>query len=187
MMNKYPTIFSSGKEVDLPAMLNARDERVHFQRALLGKTTKEDNYSLLVMTMAIPGPIKTNDILNKAFDYMVNHVKESKNDLAILHELKREEYTGYEYYILSSLSPREMKEFAVDIEETHPLGRLFDIDVLKLNDKNEIEGTSRTQLGLPIRRCFICNESAKDCGRSRRHSVEELQTEISQQILSYFE
>lgn len=185
-MNNIHSIFTSGKEVDLPAMLNARDERVYFQRKLFNKTTPEENNSLLVMTMAIPGPIKTNELLNKTFDYMVEYVNNSLKSEDILYKLKREEYTGYEYFILSTLSPREMKELAVSIEETHPIGRLFDLDVLKLNIENQIEGTSRTQLGLPVRRCFICNEPAKDCGRSRRHSVEELQIEISTKILSFF-
>lgn len=185
MVNK-DSIFSTGKEVDLLAMLDAREYRAHLQQAFLGKMEPEDNCSLLVMTMAIPGPIKANEPLNHAFDEMVNHINSQLDTDNIIQTLKREEYTGHEYYILSSLSPREMKEFAVKIEETHPLGRLFDIDVLKLNEDNLIEGTSRTQLGLPVRRCFICNRPAKDCGRSRRHSVEELQDEISKQIIEYF-
>ncbi|MEY8292793.1 citrate lyase holo-[acyl-carrier protein] synthase [Carnobacteriaceae bacterium 52-44] len=56
----------------------------------------------------------------------------------------------------------------VNIEENHPLGRLFDLDVLMLDQNNEVQGKSRTKLGLPVRRCFLCERPAKDCGRSRR-------------------
>ena len=184
-MENKESVFSTGKEVDLMEMLDAREKRAYYQKNLLSKTIPEDNSSLLVMTMAIPGPIKTNEPLNQAFDEMVNHINDQMDSANIIETLKREENTGYEYYILSTLSPREMKEFAVGIEETHPLGRLFDIDVLKLNDEQLIEGTSRTQLGLPVRKCFICSRPAKDCGRSRRHTVEELQDAISQRITQY--
>lgn len=184
-MDLNRSIFLTGKEVELPAMLDAREQRAHLQQAMLGKMTYEDKNSLLVMTMAIPGPIKSNEALNEAFDQMVDYIHNKMNTSKIVRTFKREEYTGYEYYILSTLSPREMKEFAVNIEETHPLGRLYDIDVLKLNESNLIEGTSRTQLGLPVRTCFICDQPAKECGRSRRHTVEELQLEISKQIRKF--
>ncbi|HLR88779.1 MAG TPA: citrate lyase holo-[acyl-carrier protein] synthase [Atopostipes sp.] len=74
----------------------------------------------------------------------------------------------------------------VNIEENHPLGRLFDLDVLMLDQNNEVQGKSRTKLGLPVRRCFLCERPAKDCGRSRRHTVLELQEEISNRIQNYF-
>lgn len=182
-MNK--SLFESGPLIDLPAILTAREERFHLQQKLLGQVDSEASGSLLLMTMAIPGPIKTNDRLNQVFDEMVIEVRQTFNDEAIVKDVKREKETGFEYYLLSALSPREMKELMVKIEENHPLGRLFDLDVLFLNEEGHVEGTSRTQLGLPVRKCFICDRPAKECGRSRRHSVEELQQKISQEIIKY--
>ncbi len=51
------------------------------------------------------------------------------------------------------------------------LGRLFDLDVIRPDGRQ----VSRTELGLPQRLCLICGNSAKDCARSRWHTVAELQ------------
>lgn len=184
-MSTNNSLFETGPLIDLPAILNAREERFYIQQDLLGQLDSGRGGSLLLMTMAIPGPIKTNDRLNQVFDEMVIEVKQTFNDEAIVKDGKREKETGFEYYLLSAISPREMKELMVEIEENHPLGRFFDLDVLFLNKNGNVEGTSRTQLGLPVRKCFICDRPAKECGRSRRHSVEELQQKISEAIINY--
>lgn len=67
-----------------------------------------------------------------------------------------------------------IKKLTVQIEETHPFGRLYDIDVYGMDGK----GISRQELGLPVRKCLICDKDAKICGRSRSHSVEELQQKV---------
>lgn len=184
-MTTEQTIFNNGVEVDLMAMLDAREERAQIEQTLLDKL--ETDGSLLVMTMAIPGPIKSNTKLDLAFDEILAEVQQKIKPNQTVHELKREETTGWEYYALSKTSPREMKPIFVQIEEEHPLGRLFDLDVVFLDKSGNLQGTSRIEFGLPARRCFICDRPAKECGRSRRHSVEELQAEISKRILNYFE
>ena len=185
-MSSLPEVFQNGQQVDLVAMLNAREERSNIQQLLLSKLKQCDTGSLLLMTMAVPGPIKANKILNQAFDEVKKEVEKALDPEKSIKKIKREEVTGLEFYVLSQLDPIEMKKRMVNIEENHPLGRLFDLDVLMLNKNNEVEGTSRTQLGLPVRRCFICERPAKDCGRSRRHTVLELQEEISNRIQNYF-
>lgn len=185
-MNKMPEVFKTGIEIDLPAMLKAREQRFYFQQKLLSKLDYSDNGSLLLMTMVIPGQIKSSTLLNRAFNVIQKEVLNQLDKNQIIQQLKREENTGLEFYILSTLSPYQMKEKMIAIEENHPLGRLFDLDILKLNKQNQIEGISRTQLGFPVRRCFICNKPAKECGRSQHHTIEELQNEISYQITDYF-
>ena len=69
----------------------------------------------------------------------------------------------------------------IDIEETHPLGRLFDMDVY---DKTG-NGISREQLGAPPRRCLLCGQGAKSCGRSRSHTIEELYARVEDIISSW--
>ena len=41
---------------------------------------------------------------------------------------------------------------------------------------------SRNQLGISGRSCFICGSPAKECARARKHSVEQLQEEVSKLI-----
>ncbi len=184
-MRTEQTIFNEGETIDLMAMLDAREQRAALEYNLLSHLENDNPGSLLVMTMAVPGPIKTNKVLNDVFEDLLEEVIQVLKPERTLEEMKRVKNTGLEYYALTSLSPSELKPLMVEIEEKHPLGRLFDLDVVFLNEKNTVTGTSRTDLGLPVRRCFICDRPAKECGRSRRHSVEELQMEISKQILRY--
>lgn len=90
--------------------------------------------------------------------------------------------TGPEYYLAVSLAPQELKQRMVKIEETHPYGRLVDLDVLWGNE--ELKSLHRGDLGLPPRRCFMCQEEAKVCGRNRRHSLEAMQEKITEIILT---
>ncbi len=57
------------------------------------------------------------------------------------------------------------------IKKEPSLGRLFDLDVIR-PDGTQV---GRTELGLPQRLCLLCGNPAKDCARSRRHTVAELQ------------
>lgn len=67
------------------------------------------------------------------------------------------------------------------MEETHPLGRLFDVDVYD----EAGSGISREELGSPVRKCLICEKDAKLCGRSRSHTVKELYERIESIIDSW--
>jgi holo-ACP synthase/triphosphoribosyl-dephospho-CoA synthase len=62
-----------------------------------------------------------------------------------------------------------VKGLGLYIEQTHPLGRLFDIDVIEGGGK-----ISRAGLGLEERKCLVCGGGAFACGRSRAHKAEEL-------------
>ena len=55
----------------------------------------------------------------------------------------------------------------MELEEASPLGRLFDLDVS--------DETGRTLSRSADRRCLLCSNSARVCGRSRTHSVQQLQ------------
>jgi len=170
--------FAEGQTITLKDMLEAREKRVSVQRELLS-SQKED--SLLMAIMNIPGPVKNNQHLETVFDAILERIEEVLNDHLPQASLYRNLKTGAEYYFLSPLTPKELKQKMVMIEETHPYGRLFDLDVLWL-EGDRLKSISRTELGLPTRRCFICNRDAKDCGRSRRHSIIEMQDTISKII-----
>jgi holo-ACP synthase/triphosphoribosyl-dephospho-CoA synthase len=74
-------------------------------------------------------------------------------------------------FILAHAEPETLKQLSRFIEDTHPMGRLFDIDVLR-QDRRKI---SRRDTGEANRPCLICGGDAFVCGRSRAHSVGELQ------------
>ena len=88
---------------------------------------------------------------------------------------------GPELMELVGLAPEELKRRMTGIEQDHPLGRLADLDVLGRGDAAP-RSVSRTELGLPPRRCLICDGEAKSCARSRAHTVHEMQEKIAEII-----
>jgi len=160
--------------VSLSEMLDARERRVLRQHKLLA------GYKLPVIcfTMNIAGPVKNNPLIRRGFDLGKRLLKEQIDSLKIncLHYEEVGGTTGNEAYYVIDQEPLFIKKITSDIEDGSELGRLFDMDVLK-PDGQKID---RTELGLPSRPCLICGCPAKECARSRRHTVESLQTKTAQ-------
>lgn len=167
-----------GETVTLIDMLNTREKRVSIQQGVL---QKHPNCALLSATMNIPGPIKTNEQLRYAFLTVIKELSTIFPPEKIVARKQRELKTGSEYYLALEETPERLKRAVIEVEETHPYGRLLDLDVVYLKD-HELHSVSRTELQYKPRTCFICEEEAKVCGRQRRHSVEEMQETISQLI-----
>lgn len=192
-------VFAQGISVDLMMMLETREQRSLTQKELFAKNR---HASLLSATMNIPGPIKTSPILRNVFEEVMDVVRQHPSIQAapILTTLYREKMTGPEYYMLLDLPAEVLKTVMIDIEQQHPWGRLLDLDVLYCAPREAksqllaseedasliatelIKSISRKDLQLPTRRCLICEEDAKVCGRSRTHSVEEMQAAIAELI-----
>ena len=95
--------------------------------------------------------------------------------------IERDLNTGYEAYLITTMPLLEAKRVAVEIEDTHPLGRLFDIDVI---DKQGIP-VSRDRVGGQPRRCLVCDHEARYCMRMRWHTQEEIWARIKQMTDDY--
>ena len=68
----------------------------------------------------------------------------------------------------------KIKILTTEIEETHPIGRLFDMDVID---------TDGQKLSRPsYRKCIICGCQAQECARTRKHTVEEMQAKIEEML-----
>ena len=174
--------FATGDPQDIPAVLANRDHRAALQHQLV--TTYPDD-AVLALKLNIPGPIKNNARLTATFNaglkafYQVLH----EHDLSAQLVEQWDYPTGPEAFLRSDVTATTLKAVAVTFEDTHPLGRLFDIDVLTSQQTGPL---SRKDTGLPVRRCFICDQPAKVCARSRTHSVAELQAAIDHTITTYF-
>ena len=96
--------------------------------------------------------------------------------------------TGYEGYFIVDMDPLSAKKLAVELEETHPLGRLFDLDVILSLKKavfaDGVRPLGREELGLEPRTCIICGRPVRECMRTRKHSTEELLSRI-EAIIDY--
>ena len=90
--------------------------------------------------------------------------------------------TGYEAYLAVPAEARQVKRICCELEDTHPLGRLMDIDVLEAGDPAPL---GRESLGLAPRRCLLCDRPARYCMRSHAHTREELLDRIREMIDAY--
>lgn len=158
----------NGIEVQLIDMLLRREQRAITQNTLI----HEYSCPVISFCMNIPGPIKTNEKIRAAFE-------EGKSELLtalalehaeILQSEETHENTGDELILAVHSSAIGIKELTTQIEEHHPLGRLFDMDVI------DEQGN---KLSRPVyRKCLICARQAQECARARTHSVAEMQKAI---------
>ncbi|MCD8083402.1 MAG: triphosphoribosyl-dephospho-CoA synthase CitG [Clostridiales bacterium] len=164
------------QQVSLSEMLDARERRAASQRRLL-ETYHE---TLLCFTMNIAGPIKNGERIRGGFEIGKRRLEDRLRAAKIGWTAREEinEKTGNEIIYVLAQDPLKIKKIAVEIEEESTLGRLFDMDVLRSDGTK----ADRGEIGLPGRRCLICGRAARECARSRTHTVEELQ-EKTMQIL----
>ena len=159
-----------GIEVGIDEVLLSREKRVAIQNEMIRKYRKP----IISFTMNIPGPIKTNNEIKRAFNIGKNLILEKlkENNIEILEVQELNENTGNELFISANSLAEKIKNITVAIEESSELGRLFDIDVIDIN----FEKLSRKS----FRKCLICEAQAQECGRSRKHSVGELQNKVEE-------
>lgn len=160
--------------IGLPQMLAARDRRVDRQRALLASY----RLPLVSFTMNIAGPVKNSPSIRRGFqlgrELLLGQLARMKAPVRFCEEI--DEDTGCEGLYVIALPPETLKEITCAIEEGTELGRLFDLDVLA-------PGGSKLDRPQP-RTCLICGRPAKDCARSRTHTVAELQARTHELLTS---
>ena len=165
-----------GIPTELPQMLNAREQRAALQNRLLGSC----RCPLVSFTLNIPGPVKVLPLVPQAFDAGISKIEDALADQG-LPVVRREQViqaTGLEAMWAVETDAVRLKTLMAVIEDGGGLGRLFDIDVLDAGGKK----LSREDLGLPPRKCLLCEQPAHACARSRTHTVMEL-TERIESIL----
>ena len=153
-------------EATLTEILDARERRVQKQQALLSQYGKP----LLCFTMNIPGPVKQSRDIAIGFTVGDRLLRNLINRYPLLHREVSFENTGCEGYYVVDLPADALKRIAISVEDTEPIGRLFDMDVLDTDGRK----LSREEMGLPRRKCLLCEQDASVCARSRAHGLEEL-------------
>ena len=163
-------------EVTLLEMLEAREKRAAWQRRLLSAYGKP----AVCFTMNIPGPIKNNSLIRRGYALGKGLLEQQlmAAGIATVYFEEVQEKTGNEGIFLLDADPLAVKAVTVAIEDHAPVGRLFDMDVLRPDGQK----VDRQALGLSGRKCLICGGPAQACARSRAHTVAQLQ-EKTWQIL----
>lgn len=174
-----------GDYITLEQILEFREKKAQMQENL---RLRHSGSITVALGMNIPGPNKTDEKIVRAFREGCRQLRKGLDvaGLEAAEEVILEEAAGnVAFWAVRAAGCEEgtkdknapamaVKKLAVDLEENHPLGRLFDVDVY---DERGM-ALSRQVLGVPSRRCLICEEDAKVCGRSRTHSVDELQQRV---------
>ncbi len=161
----------ASQEVSLPEMLAARDRRAARQRDLIAR----HRTPVVSLTAVMPGPVKDTPLTRRLVAAGVEAVLATLagRGWAVLERLDAAGPTGAETQLAVAAAPRPLKQALLALEESHPLGRLWDIDVLA--DEGEgLRVLSRREFGLPPRACLVCGGPAHACARSRAHPVAEL-------------
>ena len=164
-------------EITLDALLQSRDNRHAMQQQLL---RQHPDGTLVCLTVVMPGSVKRNlcsvvtaqAALTALLERLGNSVRAAS---------ARDLETGYEAYLITGLPALETKRVTCAIEDSHPLGRLFDIDVVG----SDGVPVSRQAVGGEPRRCLLCDHEARWCMRNRTHTQEELMSRIQQMVDDY--
>lgn len=167
--------------VTLEEMLDARERRFTWQKRLLAQY----RIPMICFTMNIAGPIKKSPLIQKGFELGKRYLKEQLDSLHIQYVYYEEicESTGSEACYLINADPIILKDITCSIEDSSEIGRLFDMDVLKPDGKK----VDRFEVGLSPRRCLICGRPARECARSRAHTVEQLQAKTKEILMHAIE
>ena len=158
--------------VSLVQMLDARERRVRHQQELLAQYRKP----LICFTMNICGPVKDSPLIRRGFGRGRQLLRQQflRAKLTPLHQDAVREVTGCEAFYVLDADPLTIKKFTTDIEDATPLGRLFDMDVIRPDGLK----VDREELNLEGRRCLICGGCAAaaafipwpNCRKRRRRS-----------------
>lgn len=160
--------FDNVRYVTVEDMAHCRETRAMRQAALL----KKYGVTLLSFTLNIPGEIKLNPLIYKAYRLAKRTILRRLEYLkfSILHIEEKYAHTGCELLIALDSEAEKVKKALYALEEASEFGRLLDIDVIN----TEGIKISRAKLNLPERKCLICSFPVSECAPQRKHSGQEL-------------
>ncbi|GHV37413.1 hypothetical protein AGMMS49546_05100 [Spirochaetia bacterium] len=183
------SFFAGCHKVSLGEVLALREERARRQQELAAYGLARYGHaehdlagrgpSLACLCLNIPGEYKDFPWARRSFreERRIFTLALKGEGIEILHDESAETKAGYTGYLLADAPPETVKAMARRIEDTHPLGRLFDIDVLTPAG-TELRKLSRSDEGGPPRPCLVCGGNGFACARSRAHPPEELSAAV---------
>ena len=163
-------------QVTLQEMLEARERRAFRQQELLAA----HRAPLISFTMNIAGPVKDSPLIREGFELGLSLLRKrlAAAKIPVLHFEEIRAAAGNEAFYVLDAPLLRIKEITCDLEDGSSLGRLFDMDVIAVDGRK----ADRSELGLGPRPCLICGGPARECARSRTHTVAELQTETDRRL-----
>lgn len=165
-------------EVTLQQMLDAREERAAKQASLIDSF----HLPLVCFSMNIPGPVKDSPLIRRGFEEGCKALDCLLPPSWVKHREIHTTHTGCEAFYVLQGDALEIKKITTNIEDTHGLGRLFDMDVLDTDfckiDREKVGGKSRD--------CMVCGAKGRGCAARRLHSVQQLQETTTRMLHDHF-
>lgn len=160
-------------------ILDSRERRAEKQKELIDKYKS----TCISFTLNIPGKVKDNGVYRAIHKEGMEVIKKTLEEkgIKILYSEEEEHTTGREGYILVDENSGRVKELTMGIEESHPLGRIFDIDIFNRRK----EQISRKDLEKTSRKCLLCDNDARVCMRMGSHTYESLIQNINDIWIEY--
>ena len=168
------------REVQVQDMMDAREARARRQRELL----RQYDCTLICFTMNIAGPVKNSDLIRRAFLEGVELIRRQlkARRIPVLFQEESSAFTGNEAFFAVDEKAETVKRILCEAEEAHPLGRLFDIDILNAQGRK----LEREEIGKAPRKCLLCSQPASVCGPRRIHTARQLQEAAGKMMGEYF-
>jgi len=156
------------RAVTLTELLASRDARQARQHAWL----QRHGVTLISFTVVAPGPVKDCDLTRRIFSHGLLALEALATRAAwpVNARASFALVTGPEALFAINAPAQAVKQATIALEQTHPLGRLWDIDVLTPHG----DILTRRQFSLPPRACLICSRAAALCAREQTHTLAQL-------------
>lgn len=161
---------------DINKFLEFREKRVELQNSLLEKY----GLPLIAVRTNYPGENKLEPLAVAIADIAAEEMAEYFGE-KIVHRELLENLEGKIYLFIIDKKAVDIKKITVFFEENHILGRCLDIDVYDVNG----ESLSRSMFGYEKRKCLICDEMAFICGRTMKHSHQEIKNVLMEKYIAY--
>lgn len=166
--------------VSLEALLAAKENRAARQAEWL----RHYQQPIISLTLVTPGAVKdtmryrnTMGVALQACDQMLWQRGWQMLDRQVFWLP-----TGAEAMWCVAHPATELKAQCIELEQTHPLGRLWDFDIFCPQNGQ----VGRHSLDRSTRRCLVCDEPAHSCARSRRHPLDEVVSRVEELINGWF-
>lgn len=166
--------------VSLDELLAAKDRRTLRQADML----EHYQQPVISLTLVSPGEIKdslrcrnTMGVVLQMCDQLLWENRRQVLDRQVLWLP-----TGPEVLWCVAHPAAEIKAHCADLEQTHPLGRLWDLDVICLQQGH----VGRQLLEANLKRCLICDAPTHACSRSRTSPVEQVVSRVEKTIDDWF-
>lgn len=167
-------------DIDLIMLLAAKEQRAARQKYWLTHYQQP----IISLTLVTPGQVKDSLRYRNTMGVALQMCDQLlwKNGWPVLDRQVQWLATGPEAMWCVAHQATAIKAGCSALEQTHPLGRLWDLDVICPRSGP----IGRAALNTPLRPCLICEQPAHFCSRSRSHPLQQIIAQVDKIINDWF-